>query len=163
MVNSEKMGFVYRVLWILKALWVVLSETFKVLGGGGGGCPWEFYHRFMYISPSSDHSLLIFILSFKVIVSRVFEVVLWCLEWECSTFQKTDENSFKSTNTTLWLILALYICMKNCRSMSMLDGYDSVRWGGTMILQCSCLFLLSQPKMSYCQLFGTSICMLQVT
>ena len=32
---SEKtkslMGFVYRVLWILKALWIVLSETVNIL------------------------------------------------------------------------------------------------------------------------------------
>ena len=35
LVNSEKkknlMGFVYRVLWILKALWIVLSETINIL------------------------------------------------------------------------------------------------------------------------------------
>ena len=45
---------------------------------------------------------------FKVILKR-FEVVFCCLEWECCTFQKTDKNSFKSTNfiavapAPLWL------------------------------------------------------------
>ena len=37
---------------------------------------------------------------FKFILKR-FEVVFWCLEWECCTFWKIDGNSFKSTNTVL--------------------------------------------------------------
>ena len=36
MVNSEEknslMGFVYRVVWILKTLWITLSETINILG-----------------------------------------------------------------------------------------------------------------------------------
>ena len=32
-----------------------------------------------------------------------FEAVFWCLEWEWCTFWKIDGNSFKSTNTILWL------------------------------------------------------------
>ena len=43
--------------------------------------PQEFYHRFMYIAPSSDHLLLTVIPPFKVILRR-FEVVFWCLEWD---------------------------------------------------------------------------------
>ena len=55
----------------------------------------------MYKAPSSDCSLTLN-LSFKVIL-RQFQVVFWCLEWECCTFQKINENSFKFTNTILWL------------------------------------------------------------
>ena len=58
-------------------------------------CPQEVYQRFMYIAPSSDYSLLNHNVPFKVIPRR-FEVVSWCLEWECCTFQKIDKNSFKS-------------------------------------------------------------------
>ena len=57
---------------------------------------------FIYIAPSNDHSLLTLNLHFEVIVKR-FEVVFWCLEWECYTFQNTDENSLKSTNTIMAL------------------------------------------------------------
>ena len=39
--------------------------------GGGGGCEaQEFYHRFVYIAPSSDYSMLIFILLLKVTLRR---------------------------------------------------------------------------------------------
>ena len=48
-------------------------------------------------TPSCDHSWLTLKLPFKIIL-RKFEVVFWCLGWEC-TFQKIDENSLKSTNT----------------------------------------------------------------
>ena len=58
----------------------------------------DFYHRFVYIASSSDHSLLTLNLPFKVIL-RKFEVVFWCLEWEWWTFQKIYKNSFKLTNT----------------------------------------------------------------
>ena len=51
--------------------------------------PQIFYHRCVYIAPSSDHSLLTSNLLFTVIL-RKFEVVFWCLEWECCTFQKID-------------------------------------------------------------------------
>ena len=36
------------------------------------------------------------------VIRRKFEIVFWCLEWECCTVQNIDENSFKSTNTVLW-------------------------------------------------------------
>ena len=66
------MGYVYidRVLWILKALWIVLSETINILRNlkkENGGCPQEVYHRFMYQASSSDNSLLTLNLPFKVI------------------------------------------------------------------------------------------------
>ena len=58
------MGFVYKVLSILKALWIILSETISILRKLEEKkkknlkflrCPWKFDHRFMYIAPSSDH------------------------------------------------------------------------------------------------------------
>ena len=69
-------------------------EKFDQKWGGGGGGWREIYYKFMYIAPSSDWSLLTLDLPFKVILRR-FKVVFWCLEWECCTFQKIDENSFK--------------------------------------------------------------------
>ena len=54
----------------------------------------------MYMTPSSDHSLITPNLSYKVILWN-FGVVFWCLEWDHCTFQMTDKNSFKSTNTTV--------------------------------------------------------------
>ena len=49
-------GFVYRVVWALKAL----------------------FHRVMYIAPSSGHISLNFNMPFKLILRR-FDVVFWCL------------------------------------------------------------------------------------
>ena len=63
------------------------------------GCPRKFYHRVMYIAPSSGHISLNFNMPFKLILRR-FEVVFWCLDWECCTFWKIDGNLFKSTNYT---------------------------------------------------------------
>ena len=58
--NEKKtfMGFVYRVLWIPKALWIVLSEAISILRNLQKhkhilGCPPLVSHRFMYIAPSS--------------------------------------------------------------------------------------------------------------
>ena len=45
----------FIVLWILKAVWVVLSETINNLKNLKKK---QFYHRFMHRAPSSDHSLL---------------------------------------------------------------------------------------------------------
>ena len=100
------MGFVYRVVRVLKALWIILSETINILRKVQkltfSGCPRKFYHRVMHIAPSTGHISLTFNMPFKLIVRRC-EVVFWCLEWECCTFWKIDGNSFKSTNTILWL------------------------------------------------------------
>ena len=59
----------------------------------------------MYIAPSSGHISLNFIMPFKLILRR-FEVVFWCLEWECSTFWKIDGNWIKSL-TLAFLIGAI--------------------------------------------------------
>ena len=100
------MGFVYRIVRVLKALWIVFSETINILRklhkNNIFGMPRKFYHRVMYIAPSSGHELLSFNFPFKYILKR-FKIVLWCLEWECCTFQKIDGYSFKCTNTILWL------------------------------------------------------------
>ena len=54
-------------------------------------------------------------LHFEVILRR-FEVVFWCMEWECCTSEETDENSFQSTN---WYnILALYNAFNACYGTS---------------------------------------------
>ena len=56
-----------------------------------------------YLAPSSDHSLLNLNVPLKSIIRR-FEVFsdVWS---ENELFTKIDENSFKSTNTILWLYL----------------------------------------------------------
>ena len=98
------MGFVYRVVRVLKALWIFLSETInslrKLHKTNIFGMPPKFYHRVMYKAPSSGHISLNFNMPFKLNLRR-FEVVFWYLEWECCTFWKLDGNSFKSTNTIL--------------------------------------------------------------
>ena len=86
LVNGENeknylMGFVYRVVWVLKALSITLSETVNF---------WEIYHRVMYIAPSSGHISLNFNMPLKWILRR-FDVVLWCLEWEYRTFERLME------------------------------------------------------------------------
>ena len=98
------MGFVYRVLWILKALWIVLSETINILRNlhkkkrtYSFGMPQEFYHRFMYIAPSSGEPLPNLNLPFKWILWR-FEVVSDVWSENAALFNKKYENSFKSTN-----------------------------------------------------------------
>ena len=71
-----------------------------------GGPSRILYDRLMYIAPSNDHSLLTLNLPFKVILRRRFWHCFLYTVWSenyCCTFPKIDENSFKSTNTTLWL------------------------------------------------------------
>ena len=97
-----------RVLWIVKALWIVWSETINILRylqfKTFLGCPRQFHHRFMHIYPSSGHSFVNLNVPFKLIL-RTFDVAFWYLEWECCTFQKIDENWFKSTNTKFTMAL----------------------------------------------------------
>ena len=50
-----------------------------------------------------------FKLLFKLILRR-FEVVSWCLEWECCTFWKIERNSFKSINSRYYT-MALTLSM----------------------------------------------------
>ena len=111
------MGFVHRILWILKALWIVLSETINNLRNLKKKrfrvALQQIYHRVIYIVPSSGHSLVNLNIPFTLILRR-FAVVFWCLEWECCTFQKTDENSFKSK----WIfshqnLLGCHLCHTN--------------------------------------------------
>ena len=64
-----------------------VSFSFKFLG-----CPRKCYHQVMSIAPSSGHEWLNLNLPFKLILMR-FEVVFWCLKWECCTFWKIDRNS----------------------------------------------------------------------
>ena len=73
------MSFVYRDTGVLKALKIILSETINILRKLKKkkltflGCPRKFYHRVMYIAPSSGHILLNLNFPFKVILRR-FEV-----------------------------------------------------------------------------------------
>ena len=98
------MGFVYTVVRVLKP-----CESFCLNPSISREncqkltflrCSWKFYHRVTYMAPSSGHISLNLNMPFKFILRR-FEVVFWCLEWECCTFWKIDGNSFKSTNTIL--------------------------------------------------------------
>ena len=102
------MGFIYRVVWILRPLWIILSEIIKILRNLHPpkkikptqflGCLQKYCHtcRFIYIAPSSNCSLVTLTLPFQVILRR-FEVLFWCMGWECCIFQTNDENSFQST------------------------------------------------------------------
>ena len=103
--KNSLMGFVYRVVRVLKALWIFFSETIIFFGENCiklifSGCPRNFCHRVMYIAPSSDYISLNWKMPFKLIL-RMIEVVFWCMEGECCIFKKIDGNSFKSTNTIL--------------------------------------------------------------
>ena len=91
-VNSENkrnswMGFVYNygVLWILRALWIILSKTINILRKLQKKNFWDapdIFNMFMYIAPSSGKPLPDLNLPFKWILRR-FEVVFWCRAWEC--------------------------------------------------------------------------------
>ena len=87
--KKSLMGFVYRVVWVLKALWIVFVwnhqyfDFFFVHKTNIFGMLPKIYHRVMYIAPStwtcSCHELLNLNLPFKLILRR-FEVVFRCLE-----------------------------------------------------------------------------------
>ena len=103
------MGFVYRVSWTSKSpvnCFVWNHQFFEIFAKNNhtSGCPIEFYHnRFMYkVAPSNDRSLLTLILPFWGGL-RLFSDV--CMEWECCTFQKIDENSLNPPIllSILWL------------------------------------------------------------
>ena len=71
--NKKKsvMNFVYRVLWILKAVWIVLSETINILRNlppppKKRGMPPIILPYIYVIAPSSDHSFLSLNLPFKL-------------------------------------------------------------------------------------------------
>ena len=68
-----------------------------------GGQARPFYHiMFMYIAPASDCSLLTLNLPIKVILRR-FELFSDVWDKNNALFKKIRENSFKSTNTIIWL------------------------------------------------------------
>ena len=103
------MGFVYRVVWVLKALCIFLSETIhflrklhktKILG-----CPRKFSHRVMYIhvAPSSGHISLNSNMPFRLILKKEVCGCFLMSGVRMLHFRKIDGNSFKSINTILWL------------------------------------------------------------
>ena len=77
----------------LSIFWEICTHK---MGGGGR----ELYNRLMYIAPSSDHSLLTLNLPFKVILYR--DLRLFSAS-RVKILHFSKENSFKSTNTIIWL------------------------------------------------------------
>ena len=79
---STRFGL-YSFMIHLKALWIILSETINILRKlhktNISRCPRKFYHRVVYIAPSSGHEWLKLSLPLKLILRR-FEVVFWCLD-----------------------------------------------------------------------------------
>ena len=73
------MGFVYRVLWFLMSLWIVLSETITILRKLHEvkifGIP-IFLTRVMYIAPFSGHTLFNLNLCLKLFPSYVHKPVV---------------------------------------------------------------------------------------
>ena len=129
-------GFVYRFLRFLKALWIFLSETINFLRKLHKtkffGMPPKILPFFQsYVAPYCGHiSLNLINMPFKLILRR-FEVVFWCLEWECCTLRKIDGNSIHSNppilyygfkrylRTQIWKVTKLqslnrWIQLKNC-------------------------------------------------
>ena len=107
-------------------------QYFKKFEEKKSGCPREFYPGFMYRAPSSDHSLITLNLPLKAIL-RSFEIVFWCVEWECCAFQKIDEQSFISTNTmALWKIINFF--SSSCIQVStiMSTSTTTLRYPGYM-------------------------------
>ena len=58
-----------RVVWVLKALWIVWSTTINILRKlhTFSGYPQKSYHSFMYIAPSSGHGLMKLYLTSRLI------------------------------------------------------------------------------------------------
>ena len=102
---------------------------------------------YIHVAPSSGHISLNCNMPFKLIL-RSFEVVFWCLEWECCTFWKIDGNSFKSTNTILhgfnphnihWTSIETSFLQSNTPARESpgkgvffvkTNGYQLPKWGG---------------------------------
>ena len=132
------MGIVYRVLWVLKSLWIILSETISILRKLQQkkltflGCPRKFYHRFMYIAPSSGEPLPNLILALNGFFGglRLFSDV-W--EWECMLQSLNDWWKFIQIHQYYTMALN---CDVNCRSLNsqLYDlshrcAYCTVSWG----------------------------------
>ena len=93
--------FVWNHLYFEKLQKTKTKKTFL-------GCPQELDHRFICIVLSNVHSLLNFNVPFKLIRRR-FEVVSWCLEWECCIFFKRLIHSnlpilYFGFNAQIWLL-----------------------------------------------------------
>ena len=88
-------------------MWFVLSETIDILRNlhqkklTFSGCPREFYHRFIYIAPSSDLSLLSLNVPLKWFYGGLMVFSNVRSENAAPFFKQIDENSFKSTNTII--------------------------------------------------------------
>ena len=103
-------GFLNRVIWVLYKpceSFCLKPSTFRenCINLTFSGCPRKFYHRAMYIAPSSAHISLNFNMPFKLILRslRRFEAVFWCLEWECCTSFKKLMEVHSNPPTLLWL------------------------------------------------------------
>ena len=96
-----------RVLWVLKALWIVLSETINILRNLHKanilGMSRKFYQRFMYIAPSSGYALIFFFFFFFLLQVglRLFSDV--CMSENAALFERLMEIRSTPTNTILWL------------------------------------------------------------
>ena len=67
----------------------------------------------MYVAPSSGHISFKCNMPFKLILRR-FEVVFWCLEWECCTFWKIDQWKFIQIHQYYTMA---FICVQQCKSL----------------------------------------------
>ena len=118
------MGFINRFLWILKALWIDLSETMNILWNLQKltffGCPQEFYHRFMYITPSSGWSLLTHILHF------------WVMVGGCGCFLNSDIGKMMHFSKDWWKFIYIhpYYCGSTVAYRIVLSTYNQ-RVGGS--------------------------------
>ena len=102
----------------------------------------------MYIAPSCGEPLPNINLYFKLIVRR-FEVVFWYLEsveYECCTFWKIDENSFKSTNT----IPGPRHCFTKCALENILLYLNCWSWFHFSQEKLPCTTMIPAIAFTYC-------------
>ena len=83
-------------------MWIVLFENINILEKFAHKRRREFYHRFMYIAPSSDHSMINLNLPFKVILRR-FEVVSDVWSENAALFKRWMKSHSNPPITILWL------------------------------------------------------------
>ena len=102
-----------------------INYSFRNLQNIFGMLPKNFPYRFMYIAPSNGgHSLLNLNLPFVLILRR-FEVVFWCLDWECCTFKRSYRKFIQISDIILHTITAL-----NCDSGTRYDEIyiSKIKW-----------------------------------
>ena len=108
--------FISRVSGILKALWIILSETINILTNFNNK------NNIFWMPPR----ILPYILSTQLPLVVILCWTLMCLlnllvvwvvffVWECCNFKKIDENSFKSTNTMLHGLYKQCMPAQKCR------------------------------------------------